>query len=82
MTAQVVTIEKLIEYLTDIVEAYGAIPAVVVSRVDGLVESVGRPRVLSLPPACAVDGFQAYVHTPHQDAPYREAPQTEVALIR
>lgn len=82
MTAQVVTVEKLIEYLNDIVEAYGDIPAVTVSRVDGLVESVGRPKVLSLPPACAVDGFQAYVHTPHPDAPYRDAPATEVALIR
>lgn len=82
MTAQVVAIEELIEYLTEIVEAYGDIPAVVASRVDGLVESVGRPKVLSLPPARAVDGFQAYVHTPRPDAPYGDAPKVEVALIR
>lgn len=77
MTAQVVTIEELIEYLNEIVEAYGDIPAVVASRVDGLVESVGRPRVLSLSPARPVDDFQAYNYAPSSDAP-----QTEVALIR
>lgn len=82
MDAQVVTIKELIAHLNDIVEAYGDIPAVTVSRVDGLVECAGRPKVLSLPPACSVDGFQAYVLTPHEDAPYREAPKTEVALIR
>lgn len=82
MNAQVVTVEELIQYLTEIVEAYGDIPAVVVSRVDGLVESVGRPKVLSAPPACAVDGFQAYNYAAGEDAPYRDAPQTEVALIR
>lgn len=82
MTAQVVTIDELIEYLTEIVEAYGYIPAVVASKVDGLVESVGRPKVLSLPPAGAVDNFQAYALTPHKDAPYRDAPKTAVALIR
>lgn len=82
MNPQVVTVEELIEYLNEIVEAYGDIPAVVVSRVDGLVESVGRPRVLSLPPACTVDGFQAYNYAPRPDAPYADAPQTEVALIR
>lgn len=82
MTAQVVTIEELIQYLNDIVEAYGDIPAVVVSRVDGLVESVGRPKVLSVPPACAVDGYQAYNYAAEEGAPYRDAPQTEVALIR
>lgn len=82
MTAQVVTIEELIEYLTEIVEAYGDIPAVVASRVDGLVESVGRPKVLSLPRACAVDDYQAYALTPRKDAPCRDTPKTEVALIR
>lgn len=82
MTPQVVTIEELIEYLTDIVEAYGDMPAVVTSRVDGLVESVGRPKVLSLPPACSVDGFQAYEYASRPDAPYAPAPKTEVVLIR
>ena len=75
MTPQVVSVQQIIEYLTDI-------PAVVVSRVDGLVESAGRPRVLPLPPACAVDGFQAYNYAPRPDALYPDAPQTEVALIR
>lgn len=82
MNAQVLTVEELIGYLNEIVEAYGDIPAVVVSRVDGLVESVGRPRVLSLPPACAVDNFQAYVYSPRPDAPYPDNPPAEVALIR
>lgn len=82
MTAQVVTIEELIRYLNEIVEAYGDIPAVVASRVDGLVESVGRPKILSVPRACAVDGYQAYSYEAGEDAPYWSAPKTEVALIR
>ena len=82
MTAQVVTVEELIRYLNEIVEAYGDIPAVVASRVDGLVESVGRPKILSVPPAGAVDDYQAYNYTAGEDVPYRGAPKTEVALIR
>ena len=82
MESQVVTIEELIQYLVEIVEAYGDIPAVVASRVDGLVESVGRPKVLSVPPACSVDGFQAYNYAAEEGGLHAEAPRTEVALIR
>lgn len=77
MTAQVVAIEEPIEGLTEMVEAYGDIPAVVASRVDGPAESVGRPRVLSLPRAGAADNFQAHALTPRKDTP-----KTEAALIR
>lgn len=38
MKSQVVTVEELVQYHAEIVEAYGDIPAVTVSRVDGLVE--------------------------------------------
>lgn len=44
MPPQVVAVEEPIEHLNEIAEAYGGIPAVATSRVDGLVESVGRPR--------------------------------------
>ena len=75
MTAQVVTAEELIEYLTDIVERHGDIP-VVIDRADhGAVESVGRPAVVSIIPAGAVDGFQAYDYARRQDV------QTKAALI-
>lgn len=74
MTPQVATIEELIEYLTDM-------PAGDASRVDGLVESVGRPKVPSPPPACPMDGFQAHEYASRPDAPYAPAPQTEAALI-
>lgn len=76
MTAQVVTAEELIEYLTDIVEAHGDIPVVIDSGSDGAVESVGRPAVVSVIPAGDVDGFQAYDYARRQDAP-----QTKAALI-
>lgn len=75
MTAQVVTAEELIEYLTDIVGKHGDIP-VVIDRADhGAVESVGRPAVVSAIPAGAVDGFQAYDYARRQDV------QVKVALI-
>ena len=67
MTAQVVTAEELIAYLTDIVKKHGDIP-VVIDRADhGAVESVGRPAVGSVMPAGAVDGFQAYDYARRQD---------------
>lgn len=75
MTAQIVTTEELIEYLTDIVKAHGDIPAVVESGRDGSVESVGRPAVVSVIPAGAVNDFQAYDYARRQDT------QTKVALI-
>lgn len=75
MTAQVVTTKELIGYLADITERHGDIP-VVIDRADhGAVESVGRPAVVSVIPAGAVDGFQAYDYARRQDA------QTKAALI-
>lgn len=75
MTAQVVTAEELIGYLTDIIKKHGDIP-VVIDRADhGAVESVGRPAVVSVIPAGAVDGFQAYDYARRQDA------QAKAALI-
>lgn len=82
MTPQVATIEEPIGHLAEIVEAHGDIPAAVASRVEGLVESVGRPQALSLHPACAADDFQAYNYAPRPDTPHADTPQTEVALIR
>lgn len=76
MTAQVVTAEELIEYLTDIIETHGNVPVVIDSENNGAVESVGRPAVVSLIPAGDVDGFQAYDYARRQDAP-----QTKAALI-
>lgn len=76
MTAQVVTAEELIEYLTDIVDQHGDIPVVIDSETSGAVESVGRPAVLSVIPAGEADGFQAYEYARQEDAP-----QTKAALI-
>lgn len=76
MTAQVVTAEELIEYLTDIVDRHGDIPVIIDSATSGAVESVGRPIVLPVIPAGEVDGFQAYEYADQQDAP-----QTKAALI-
>lgn len=76
MTAQVVTAEELIEYLTDIIEVHGDIPVVIDNWNDSAVESVGRPAVISVIPAGDVDGFRAYDYARRQDAP-----QTKVALI-
>ena len=76
MTAQVVTAEELIEYLTDIVEAHGDIPVVIDSENGGTVESVGRPAVVAVTPAGDVDGFQAYDYARRQDTS-----QTKAALI-
>lgn len=73
---QIVTIEELIEYLGEIVEGYGDIPAVVDSASDKAVESVGRPLVVSVVPAGDVNGYQAYDYARDQDAP-----QTKVARI-
>lgn len=73
MTARVVTAEELIEYLTDIIEKHGDIP-VVIDRADhGAVESVGRPAVVSVIPAGAVDGFQAYDYARRQDTRVKAA---------
>lgn len=73
MTAQVVTAEELIGHLADIVKKHGNVP-VVIDRVDhGAVESVGRPAVVSVMPAGAVDGFQAYDYARHHDAQIKAA---------
>lgn len=73
MTAQVVTAKELIEYLTDIIEKHGNIP-VVIDRADhGAVESVGRPAVVSVIPAGAVDDFQAYDYARRQDVQIKAA---------
>lgn len=75
MTAQVVTAEELIGYLSDIVEKHGDVP-VVIDRADhNAVESVGRPAVVSVIPAGTVDGFQAYDYAHHWGA------QAKAALI-
>lgn len=75
MTARVVTIEELIEHLTDIAKRHGDIP-VVIDRADhNAVESVDRPTVVSVIPAGAVNGFQAYDYARRQDA------HTKAALI-
>ena len=76
MTAQVVTAEELVEYLTDIVDKYGDIPVIIDSETSGAVESVGRPIVLPVIPAGEVDGFQAYSYADQEDAS-----QTKAALI-
>nr|DAT94023.1 MAG TPA: hypothetical protein [Caudoviricetes sp.] len=73
MTAQVITAKELIEYLADIVEKHGDIP-VVIDRADhNAIESVGRPAVVSVIPAGAVDGFQAYDYARRQDAQIKAA---------
>lgn len=76
MTAQVVTAEELIEYLTDIVDQHGDIPVIINSEASGTVESVGRPLVLPVVLAGEVDGFQAYSYASQEDAP-----QIKAALI-
>lgn len=76
MSAQVVTAEELVEYLTDIIEAHGDIPIVIGSESDGAVESVGRPIIVSVIPAGDADGFQAYDYADRQDAS-----QIKAALI-
>lgn len=76
MTAQVVTAEELIEYLTDIIDQHGDIPVIINSETSGAVESVGRPIVLPVIPTGEVDGFQAYEYGRQGDAP-----QTKAALI-
>jgi hypothetical protein len=76
MTAQIVTAEELIEYLTDIIDEHGNIPVIINSEASGMVESVGRPIVLPVVPAGESDGFQAYKYGRQEDAP-----QTKAALI-
>lgn len=73
MTARVVTVEELIEHLTGIIERHGNIPAVIDRADHGAVESVGRPAVVSVIPAGAVDGFQAYDYARRQDAQIKAA---------
>lgn len=73
MTAQVVTAEELIEYLTDIVDQHGDIPVIINSETSGAVESVGRPIVLPVTPTGEVDGFQAYEYSRQEDAPHTKA---------
>ena len=73
MTARVVTVEELIEHLTGIIERHGNIPAVIDRADHGAVESVGRPAVVSVVPAGAVDGFQAYDYARRQDAQIKAA---------
>lgn len=73
MTAQVVTVEELIEYLTDIAKKHGDIPAVIDRADHNAVESVGRPTVVSVIPAGAVGGFQAYDYARRQDAQIKAA---------
>lgn len=73
MTARVVAAEELIGYLTDIIKKHGDIP-VVIDRADhNAVESVGRPAVVSVIPAGAVDGYQAYDYARRQDAQIKAA---------
>lgn len=76
MTAQVVTAEELIEYLTDIVDKHGDIPVIIDSATSGAVESIGRPIVQSVIPVEEVDGFQAYKYARQEDTS-----QTKAALI-
>lgn len=76
MTAQVVTAEELIEYLTDIVDQHGDIPVIINSETSGAVESIGRPIVLPVIPTGEVDGFQAYEYCRQEDTP-----RTKAALI-
>lgn len=76
MTAQVVTAEELIEYLTDIVDEYGDIPVIINSETSGATESVGRPIVLPVTPVGELDGFQAYEYGRREGAP-----RTKAALI-
>lgn len=68
MAAQVVTVEELIGYLTEIADESGDIPVVTRNAASGEIESVGRPLVLPLIPTKEVDGFQAYSFTPQGDA--------------
>lgn len=75
MGAQVVTAKELIEYLTDIVEKHGDVPAVIDRAGHNAVESVGRPSVVSVVPAGAVGDFQAYDYARRQDV------QVKAALI-
>ena len=73
MTARVVTAEELIGYLADIVEKHGDIP-VVIDRADhNAVESVGRPAVVSVMAAGAVDGYQAYDYARRHDTQIKAA---------
>lgn len=76
MTPQVVTVEELIEYLTDIADRHGDIPVIINSAASDAIESVGRPIVLPVIPAGEVDGFQAYSYADKEDTP-----RTEAALI-
>lgn len=76
MTAQTVTAEELIEYLTEVVDRHGNIPVIINSETSGVVESVGRPIVLPVTAAGEVDGFQAYEYGSQEGAP-----QTKAALI-
>lgn len=76
MTAQVVAVEELIEYLTDIVDKHGDIPVTINSETSGVVESIGRPIVLPVILAGEVDGFQACEYGRPEDTP-----QTKAALI-
>lgn len=76
MTAQVVTAEELIEYLTGIVDRHGDIPVITNNAASGALESVGQPLVLPVAPAGEADGFQAYSCAGREDTP-----QTKAALI-
>lgn len=73
MTAQIVTAEKLVEYLTDIVRKHGDIPVIIDRPDHGAAESVRRLTVMSVIPAGAVDGFQAYEYARRQDAQIKAA---------
>lgn len=73
MTARVVTTKELIRYLADIIEKHGDIP-VVIDRADhNAVESVGRPAVVSVIPAGAVDDYQAYDYARRRDTHIKAA---------
>lgn len=73
MTAQVVTAEELIEYLTDIIDEHGDIPVIINSAASGAIESIGRPLVQSVIPAGELDGFQTYEYGRQEDAPHTKA---------
>lgn len=76
MSAQAVAVEEVIEYLTDIVDKRGDIPAIINSTASGAVESIGRPMVQSVIPAEEADGFQTCKYARPENTP-----QTKSTLI-
>ena len=73
MTAQVVTAEELIEYLTEIVDQHGDIPVIINAATPDMAESIGLPLTLSVVPAGEVNGFQEYKFASPSDTPHIKA---------